>query len=107
MHDDDNQILVPPSFTALYSDARQRLREPVAVLRQRYELCEDLACQLVGHAQTLYHAEAPSEAGILKSIHAGLRNPESGLSGPEAGWVVTRLAELLEWASPELPPAQG
>jgi hypothetical protein len=66
-----------------------------------------LACQLVGHAQTLYHAEAPSEAGILKSIHAGLRNPESGLSGPEAGWVVTRLAELLEWASPELPPAQA
>ncbi|RUP30252.1 MAG: hypothetical protein EKK45_09305 [Curvibacter sp.] len=102
MTEDDNQIIVPPSFIALFSDARQRLREPAAQVRQRYELCEDLACQLVGHAQTLYHAEAPSESGILRSIHAGLRSPESGFSGPEATWVVLRLAELLEWASPAL-----
>ena len=47
MTEDDNQIIVPPSFIALFSDARQRLREPAAQVRQRYELCEDLACQLV------------------------------------------------------------
>lgn len=104
MTEDDNQIIVPSSFIAVYSDARQRLSEPAAVVRQRYELCEDLACQLVGHAQTLYHAEAPSESGILRSIHAGLSNPESGFSGAEATWVVLRLAELLEWASPALAP---
>ena len=50
---DDNQILVPPSFIAVHSDARGRLRERAEVLRQRYELCEALASHLVEHAQTL------------------------------------------------------
>ena len=45
--DDDNQIHVPPSFMAVYSDARQRLLEKPAVVRARYELCEDLAGHLV------------------------------------------------------------
>ena len=102
--DDDNQILVPPSFTALYADARQRLREPAAVVRARYELCEDLAHHLVEQAQTLYHVQAPSESGILRRIHAGLCTPESGVSPAEAGWTVTRLTELLNWPCPELAP---
>jgi len=28
----------------------------------------------------------------------GMRTPESGVAHPEAGWIVTRLAELLGWA---------
>lgn len=28
MHEEDNQIHVPPSFLAVYADSRQRLREP-------------------------------------------------------------------------------
>lgn len=107
MYEDDNQIHVPPSFMAVYSDARQRLREPASVVRSRYELCEDLAGHLVEHAQTLYHVQAPSEAEILRRIHAGLCTGESGVSVPEATWVVTRLAELLVWQCPELlPPAE-
>jgi len=101
MHD-DNQVLVPPSFIAVHSDARGRLREPAGVVRQRYELCEDLACHLVEQAQTLYHVQAPSEAEILQRIHAGLRSQDAGITAAEAAWVVLRLAELLQWPCPLL-----
>ena len=100
--DDDNQIHVPPSFMAVYSDTRQRLTDKPAVVHARYELCEDLSGHLVEHAQTLYHVQAPSEAEILRRIHAGLCTAESGVSVPEATWITTRLAELLNWQCPEL-----
>jgi len=103
MMDDDNQIHVPPSFMAVYSDARGRLTERADVVRARYELCEDLAGHLVEQAQTLYHVQAPSEAEILRRIHAGLASAESGVSAAEATWIATRLAELLNWPCPALP----
>lgn len=102
MDEHDNQIHVPPSFMAVYSDARARLTAPAATVRARYELCEDLAGHLVEQAQTLYHVQAPSEAEILRRIHAGLCTAESGVSTDEATWIVTRLAELLAWPCPEL-----
>lgn len=101
--EDDNQILVPPSFIALFSDARGRLQERTDLVRARYELCEDLACSLVEQAQQLHH-DAPSEQGILRGMHAALADPSSGLTPAEARWVSLRLAELLGWPSPELPP---
>ena len=101
--DNDNQILPPPSFIALYSDTRGRLRESPDVVRARYELCEDLATHLVEQAQTLYHVQAPSEFEVLRRIHTGLCSAESGLASGEATWIVTRLAELLVWQCPELP----
>ena len=100
--DDDNQILVPPSFMAVYTDARGRLTDKADAVRTRYELCEDLAGHLVEHAQTLYHVQAPSEAEILRRIHAGLSSGEAGLAQFEATWVVSRLAELLAWPCPAL-----
>jgi len=99
---DDYQIDIPPSFFAIYTDARQRLSEPLATVRARYEVCEDLANHLVQHAQLLHHVEVPSEEEILLRIHAGLDSPESGVSAAEAGWIVRRLAELLGWNCPEL-----
>lgn len=104
MHDDSHQIHIPPSFLALFSDPRQRLTEPAPVVLARYELCEDLASHLVEQAQTLYHVQAPSEAEILRGIHAGLNDAASGVSGAEATWVATRLAELLNWPCPDLAP---
>ena len=101
--DDDNQIFIPPSFSALYCDAHARLRLPVAELRARYELCEDLAQHLVEQAQQLYHGAVPSEEEVLRRIHAGLAGAESGVTPPEARWITLRLAELLQWHSPELP----
>ncbi len=101
MHD-DNQIFVPPSFTALHADARGRLQSTAQQVRERYEWCEDLACQLVEQAQRLYHVQVPSEAEILRRIHAGLNAPGAGTSPAEAAWVVQRLAELLQWPCPGL-----
>ena len=94
---DDYQIHIPPSFFALYTDARQRLAEPIATVRERYEVCEDLANHLVAHAQVLNHVEVPSEVEILTRIHDGLSTPEAGVSVAEARWIVRRLAELLGW----------
>lgn len=105
---DDNQIFIPPSFFAVYSDARQRLSAPIGVVRERYEVCEDLANHLVAHAQIQHHTEVPVEREILRRIHAGLRTPEAGVSGAEADWIVQRLAELLGWPAPEAPePGAG
>ena len=97
---DDYQIDIPPSFFAVYSDARQRLGEPIAVVRARYEVCEDLASHLVQHAQVLHHVEVPSEEEILRRIHAGLNSPDAGVSPAEAQWIARRLAELLGWPCP-------
>lgn len=100
MQEHDNQILVPPSFIAVHSDARGRLQISADELRARYELCEDLASVLVDQAQTLLHVQAPSEAQILLGIARGLQTPESGTSTAEASWIVSRLAELLGWKHP-------
>lgn len=106
---DDYQIDIPPSFFALYTDARRRLAEPLAHVRSRYEVCEDLANHLVQHAQLLHHVEVPSEDEILRRIHAGLASSDSGVSPAEAQWIVRRLAELLGWtpAPPDMGPASA
>lgn len=101
--DDDNQIVVPASFIAIFSDARGRLREKTHTVRERYELCEDMACALVAQAQQLYHREGPSEEGVLAGLHTALGASETGLTSAEARWVTLRLAELLGWRSPLLP----
>ena len=99
---DDYQIDIPPSFFAVFTDARQRLNEPIAVVRERYEVCEDLSNHLVQHAQILHHVEVPSEDEILRRILAGLASPDAGVSAAEAQWIVRRLAELLGWTCPPL-----
>ena len=102
--EDDNQIFVPPSFMAVYSDARGRLQASAHDVRERYSLCEDLASHLVEQAQILFHVQAPSESEILHRIHAGLCTPESAMAPGEATWIVSRLAELLAWPCPLLGP---
>ena len=101
--DNENQITVPPSFLAVYSDARGRLRDGIDTVRARYELCEDLSSALVEQAQTLYHLQTPSESEVLLRVHAGLGSAESGLQPGEATWATVRLAELLGWPCPQLP----
>ncbi|QTD43988.1 hypothetical protein [Ottowia testudinis] len=101
----DNQIEVPPSFIALYCDARGRLSASAGWVRARYELCEDSAAALVEPALALAHAQAPDDGAILRSMHAGLVSAESGLTPSEARWVVMRLAELLDWPAPAVDDA--
>ncbi len=97
---DDYQILIPPSFHAVHADARGRLQLPLAIFRERYELCEDLAQALVERAQALRFELGVTEDDVLQRIGAGLQPPSSGLEAGEPRWVLRRLAELLEWPWP-------
>lgn len=99
---DDYQILIPPSFEAVYADARGRLTVPRDDFRARYELCEDMAQLLVERSQDIHHSQGVSEDIILARTQAGLASEGSGFSAAEATWVVTRLAELLGWPAPGL-----
>jgi hypothetical protein len=100
--DDSNQIEVPPSFLALFvSPSGQRLTQPADAVRQRYELCEDLAQMLAGDASaTLFKSEG-SEREVLGKIRTALMEPGSAVQPAEASWVVARLAELLGWDLPD------
>ncbi len=100
MDDDSNQIEVPASFCALFTTPAGRLREPAATVRQRYELCEDLAQMLVDQAATLQFKTGRSEAEVLQTIEAGLTGGDAGVSAQEALWVGMRLSELLDWKIP-------
>lgn len=101
--DDYNQIEVPPSFVALFaSPTGHKLLEPMSVVRQRYELCEDLAQMLTEQAATAQFKTGGSEREVLAQMRLALEAEGSPVLPAEAGWVVTRLAELLNW---ELPAA--
>ena len=102
---DEYQIEIPPSFIALYSDARRRLTVPMSELRDRYDVCEDLAQHLCTHCRNVHVEIGVDEQEVLARCHQGLITPEAGVGEAEAGWVVTRLAELLGWPLPELPGA--
>jgi len=94
---DEYQIHIPPSFEAVYADARGRCSVSRSEFRERYELCEDMAQMLVDHSQAVHHDQGVSQDLVLERTQAGLGQPESGFNPAEAGWVVTRLAELLGW----------
>ena len=102
---DDYQVHIPPSFEAVYADARGRLTVPRDTFRARYELCEDMAQLLVDHSQAVHHDQGVSEDLVLARTRDGLCAADSSFSPEEALWVVTRLAELLGWRMPAPPQA--
>lgn len=104
----DNQIEPPQSFMAMYvTPGRDRPNASQEVVLARYEQCEDMACVLVEHAQTLAFKENFSEAEVLARCHRGLLADASHFTAPEAHWVSFRLAELLGWEAPCFEPAAG
>lgn len=99
--DDANQIEVPPSFLAVYTDPRtRRLTEPAAAVRARYELCEDLAQLLVERAAAALGDRGAGEREVLAGMLQALRAEGSPVLPVEATWVTRRLAELLQWEDP-------
>jgi hypothetical protein len=101
---EDNQILIPDSFVALFmAPGASRPGAPRQHISARYELCEDMAQMLCEHAQLKRFALGIDEDAVLQRIHRGLRAPASGVDAHEAGWVMRRLAELLDWPMPALP----
>jgi hypothetical protein len=95
---EESQIEVPPSFIALFvPPGRIRPTASREHIRQRYELCEDLASMLVDTAQTKLWELGITESDVLARIHTGLLAGAGGVQASEAQWVMCRLAELLGW----------
>ena len=97
----DNQIDIPQSFIALtLTHGRLTPNAPQEVVIARYEQCEDMACTLTEHAQSLALKENVTEAEVLRRCEAGLLSAGSAFTASEARWVTFRLAELLGWEAP-------
>jgi hypothetical protein len=102
----DNQIEIPQSFMAMYVTAgHSRPNASQDVVLARYGQCEDMACLLTEHAQTLALKENFTEQEVLARCRRGLLAEGSAFTARESDWVVLRLAELLQWPAPDLDPA--
>jgi hypothetical protein len=98
---DEYQIEIPASFYALYMvEGRIKPMATRAVISARYELCEDMAQQLVEYGKNTHFDLGISEDVVLARCHRGLQSIDSGMSPQEATWVIRRLAELLAWKCP-------
>lgn len=100
---DDYQIQIPPSFIDLYTDRRRRLTIALETLRERYDLCEDLANHLVDFASGVHHDLGVAEDEVLARCRRGLLAPPAQVEPAEAHWIERRLAELLRWPWPDRP----
>lgn len=99
--DDPNQVEVPPSFVALFTGpGGHRLMQPMAVVRERYELCEDLAQMLCEQASIAVFKSGRGESEVLAGMQTALSAEGGPLQEREPAWVVTRVAELLGWELP-------
>jgi hypothetical protein len=99
---DESQMVVPESFMALYIvPGRSRAQFGRAQIAERYEFCEDLAQLLIEEARLKRWELGVTESDVLERIQLGLLAPGAPLRREEAGWVVRRLAELLDWGMPD------
>ena len=100
---DENQTAIPQSFIALFIPrGRTRPTASQSTIAARYDLCEDLAQTLTEPARTTLFALSITEELVLERIHQGLLADGSGVTPDESRWIITRLAELLEWQLPDL-----
>jgi hypothetical protein len=97
---DESQIEIPPSFQALYlAPGRQKSSLTHTELAARYELCEDMAQMLTEIARNMEFSLGITEADVLARCLQGLRVEPVVVNEVESTWVVTRLAELLNWSA--------
>lgn len=99
-------IPVPPSFVALHLlPGRSKPVTAWEEISERHEFCDDLAQMLVDRARHTQWDLGLDEATVLERMHSALAHAtEPVVSGPEAQWVVCRLAELLGWPMPGTLP---
>ena len=98
---DESQLLVPESFAELFITPGQRKPSIDRVaLAEKFELCEDMAQMLTEHASQVLVKLGITESDVLGRMLQGLVAEEGRLSEGEALWVVSRLAELLQWPLP-------
>lgn len=95
---EDSQILIPESFTAIYSDPiRHRLTVCKEELATRYELCEDMANLLSESTAAQWFRTGQEKEEVLKQVLQGLLSECAIVSEPEAQWVTRRIEEVLGW----------
>ena len=94
----DSQIVVPPSFIALFvPPGRVKPTASREHIAERHEFCEDLAQMLMEPAQTQLFSLGITERDVLERMHGGLLGDAAVVDAAEAQWVICRLAELLDW----------
>jgi hypothetical protein len=98
--DEQYQIEIPQSFMAIYS-RNGRPNEARKTIEERYDLCEDLAIQTGDVCHTLQFKDDLSEREVLRRCLESLR-ASAVVTPAEADWVICRVAELLQWARPDL-----
>jgi hypothetical protein len=97
---DHNQTLVPESFLALYVRNGRPVLERKA-LEARYENAESLALQIAAVMVSIPADDAAAQREAFRSVKASLLIDSLQGFEPEANWVITRAAEICEWALPE------
>ena len=95
---DEYQIVVPPSFIALFVEpGRTKPSATKEHIYERYDFCEDLASMLTEPAANKLWELGITEADVLERMHQGLTATDLGVNAAEAQWVIHRLAELMNW----------
>jgi hypothetical protein len=108
MTSDVDQTLIPRSFIELFvPEGAVKPREPREVIAGRYDLCEDLAQMLAEQARSKLWELGVTEQDVLERIRRGLLLDDSIVTAAEAGWVIGRLAELLDWPQPTPADSAG
>ena len=105
MDEHHHQIFIPESFMAIFCAPGRKPSATRAHIEARYEFCEDLASLLVDQCSEVMHRDGLPEDIVLERCLLGLQVPPSAVAAPEAVWVVTRTAELLQWPWAALPRA--
>ncbi len=96
-----NQTEVPAAFMDIYCRHGRPL-ESLAMICSRHEACEELSYQVSSFCTSLQARDEVSEAEVLGRCYAGLLASPETVSEPEARWVIGRVAELLEWPTPQV-----
>jgi hypothetical protein len=97
---DHNQTLVPESFLTLYVRNGRPVLERKA-LEARYENAESLAQQIAAVMASIPADDAAAQREAFRTVKAGLLADSLEGYELEAAWVITRVAEICEWAPPE------
>jgi hypothetical protein len=98
---DHNQTLVPDSFLALHVRHGRPLLERKE-MEARYESAELLAEQIAAVVASVAADDAAGQREALRAVKASLLVDVLSEREPEAAWVVTRAAEICQWAPPDL-----
>jgi hypothetical protein len=105
---DEYQIDIPPSFISLFvNPGTGKLNATRDEVAARYELCDDMATMLTETAQTMQFSLGITEDDVLQRMERGLLGDASVVLPDEAQWVLSRLAELLNWRRPMTSASPG